>query len=86
MKVEIKSNVTEQPKEIHDVDSIACNRLFVDADGWIGVISYPDITDDSFVIWFHSVGGIAVDTEYHSIGLPVRYLECDKQVILTNNE
>ena len=85
MKVEIKSNVTEQPKEINDVDNIACNRLFVDSDGWIGVISYPDIADDSFVIWFDG-DGIAVDTEYHSIGLPVRYLECDKRVILTNNE
>lgn len=85
MKVEIKSNVTEQPKEIHDVDNIACNKLFVDSDGWIGVISYPDINDDFFVIWFDD-DGIAVDTEYHSIGLPVRYLELDKQVILTNNE
>ena len=85
MKIEIKSNVTEQPKEINDVDNIACNRLFVDSDGWIGVISYPDITDDSFVIWFDS-DGIAVDTDYHSIGLPVRYLERDKRVILTNNE
>jgi len=83
MKVEIKSNVTEQPKEIHDVDSIACNRLFIDSAGCIGVITYKDITD--FVIWFDS-DGIAVDTEYHSIGLPVRYLERDKQVILTNNE
>lgn len=85
MKVEIKSNVTEQPKEINDVDNIARNKLFVDSDGWIGVISYSDITDDFFVIWFDD-DGIAVDTEYHSIGLPVRYLECDKRVILTNNE
>ena len=85
MKIEIKSDVTEQQKEIHDVDSIACNRLFVDSDGWIGVISYPNINDDSFVIWFDS-DGIAVDTDYHSIGLPVRYLERDKRVILTNNE
>lgn len=87
MKIEIKSNFTEQPKEIHDVDSIACNRLFIDSTGCIGVITYKDITDEFFVIWFGDASGtIYVDTECDLISLPVRYLESDKQVILTNNE
>lgn len=90
MKIEVKQRVpSELNADIRDVDSIECDRLFVDADGCIGVIVYVDYEDEYFVVWltagkFKSTNKFNINADLGLISLPVRYLDSDKQVILTN--
>jgi len=79
MKIEIKSDVTEQPKEIHDVDSIDYNALFVDSHGAIGVL-VKDLYDKDMVAWFDEDEIYVFPTR--TIGFPVKLIK-NKTVTLT---
>ena len=79
MKVEIKSDVTEQLKEIHDVDSIECNALFIDSHGAVGVL-VKDLYDKDMVAWFDEDEIYVFPTR--TIGFPVKLIK-NKTVTLT---
>lgn len=79
MKIEIKSDVTEQLKEIHDVDSIERNALFIDSHGAVGVL-VKDLYDKDMVAWFDEDEFYVFPTR--TIVFPIKLIK-NKTVTLT---